>query len=748
MTKANKLLKGLGFTVLVFMVIGCLLSILFQLIKNLTYPYRVPLSFSVSDLIEPYIRVPFGIMIVIILTSITIVLTYGKGYLNQDNDERNFTYSKHGTYGTSRWMDLTELKKYFKLTEPKETLGIILGKKDGKIVCLPPDTISNKNIAVYGAPGSRKSRSFVRPMIFERMKAGESMVVTDPKGELYRDTAELLRKNGYNVKVFNLKAFENSDSWNCLGEIDGPQRDINATIFTDTIIKNTSNEFNTNDFWDNAEHNLLKALVLYVGASPSYRGKRTIGEVYRLVTQQGIDRLDEIFNRLEPTDAAIMPYNIFAQAGNLRPNIIVGLGTRIQVFQNAQVVNATSLPDIDLLKPGTEKTVYYVITSDQSGTFNFLASLFFSFLFIKLIDYADSLVDGKLPIPVYFIMDEFPNIGTVPDFEKKISTVRSRNISISIIFQNLAQMKNRYIHGVWEEILGNCDTHLFLGCTDQTTAEYISLRTGEVTIVALTYEEHRKRLAPLQYIPEYKLREGEGRRMLLTMDEVLRLDPNELILISNAKPVVKLTKYDFTEHPLSEDISQTVHTDHVPIWRQREIEAEQLIKEELSEEAEVITKETFMGKETDLLYKDTQYSNTYPDKEVPQTTPKEPKENSSNALKTGEQLQKELKMEATIKKEPGKTLPVNEPEEELIEEKLIEKELVEQEPINETILEPSNDKPVSESVDETIKKALTEEVYKQVEEVSTEEEPKKQSLVQPEEKILQDFFDLDEDEDY
>ena len=152
------------------------------------------------------------------------------------------------------------------------------------------------------------------------------------------------------------------------------------------------------------------------------------------------------------------PYNIFKQAGDkVRGGVIVGLGARLQVFQNELICQITNRNDIDLVLPGKEKCAYFCITSDQDSTFDFLASLFFSFLFIKLVRFADAEgVDGQLPIPVNFILDEFPNIGAIPDFKKKISTVRSRNIAVSVIFQNLAQLRNRYPNDEWQEILGNC----------------------------------------------------------------------------------------------------------------------------------------------------------------------------------------------------------------------------------------------------------------------------------------------------
>ena len=153
--------------------------------------------------------------------------------------------------------------------------------------------------------------------------------------------------------------------------------------------------------------------------------------------------------------------------------------------------NITAYPEIDLELPGKEKCAYFCITSDQDSTFDFLSSLFFSFLFIKLVRFADrNGVDGKLPKAVNFILDEFPNIGAIPDFKKKISTVRSRNISISVIFQNIAQLKNRYPYDEWQEIIGNCDTQIALGCTDEMTARFLSDRTGEVTISVSSQSKH------------------------------------------------------------------------------------------------------------------------------------------------------------------------------------------------------------------------------------------------------------------
>ncbi len=548
-----------------FLLLDYIGAILSQFVSNIKRPYKVPIDFLPIDQMMGVIHSGRSMGILLLLTVSTIGLVLFRAYENRNMDERGFKYSGNGTYGTARWMNKDEMSRIFLLKDPKHSEGIILGKtKENQTICLPKNAMTNKHIAVYGAPGTGKSRCFVRPMIFERMKAKESMIITDPKGELYGDTARMLEKAGYTVKLLNLKSFDNSDSWNCLGEINGGKVDENASNFTDIVIRNTSEG---DKFWDNNEINLLKALVLYVGHSVHWRGERNIGEVYKLLSKTSVERLDEMFEQVNISDPCKQPYNIFKQAGNLRPNIIIGLATRLQVFQNEIVCKATSINDIDLLLPGKEPCAYFVIMDDQSSTFDFLAALFFSFLFIKLVHYADTLPARRLPVDTYFIMDEFPNISEIPDFNAKLSTVRSRGISISIIFQALSQMQERYPK-IWDAILGNCDTQIFLGANDQTTAEYVSKRTGEVTIDVATQRTTKKTIRVTDYVPEFQLSKGDGRRRLLTMDEVMRLDRKECLVILNSQPVLKAKKFDFTEHPCSALVKEINHTDHVPMWRE------------------------------------------------------------------------------------------------------------------------------------------------------------------------------------
>ncbi len=500
---------------------------------------------------------------------IIMVMRMGIGKKGTFDKERNLTYSDKGTYGTSGFMNDTEFHNVLELVSNiAGNRGVILGMLYGKAVCLPEDTRMNRNVAVFGASGSMKSRAYARNVAFQCVKRGESLIITDPKSELYGDLHNYLLENGYIVRVFNLINPENSDSWNCLAEIEG--QEIMAQLFSDVIIKNTGSA-KGDHFWDNAEMNLLKALVLYVDQGFPPEGKN-IGQVYKLLTMNSEKELNSLFDMLPVTHPAKAPYNIFKQASDtVRSGVIIGLGTRLQVFQNKLIRQITSYNEINLTQPGKEKCAYFCITSDQDSTFDFLSSLFMSFVFIKLVRYADKYGDnGRLPVPVHILADELANGGcTIADLTKKISTIRSRALSISCIFQNLPQVQNRYPDNQWQEIIGNCDTQLFLGCTDEMTAEFISNRTGEISVAVSSEAKQLNTWRITDYTPEYRETSSIGKRKLMTPDEVLRLPLDQALIILRGQKVLKVGKYDYTLHPESKKLTPCRASDHVPEWRQK-----------------------------------------------------------------------------------------------------------------------------------------------------------------------------------
>lgn len=518
-----------------------------------------------------------GILTLIVLVAVVGVVMFVKNLMNgevSNMDERNFSISRQGTYGTAGWMTYDELKRVLSLNDIKNTHGTILGvhQKTGKIISLPMDSHLNKHTAIFGASGTGKSRCFARNHISQCALRGESVIVTDPKGELFADSAEYLRRKGYKVRIFNLVDPKYSDSWNCLNEIlhNPDQIELMSQTFSDVVIKNTGGNNSKDPFWDTAEMNLLKALCLLVALDENRdESQRTIGAVYELLTNNDEKKLDMQFSKLPFSHPAKAPWGIFKQAGdNVRGNVIIGLGARMQVFQSSIIKSITAHTEIDLQAPATEKCAYYVIMSDQDSTLDFLSSLFFSFLFIRLVRYADIYgKDGKCDVYVNFILDEFPNIGSIPDFAKKISTIRSRELRVAIIFQNIAQLQNRYPDGLWEEIIGNCDTQLFLGCTDQLTAKYISGRTGEMTIDVKSTQLQKQSIAITQNNPNYRETQSVGKRFVLTPDEVLRWDPSCVLIIMRGQKVLKANKFDFSKNPEWDNVPKSNVRDYIPQWR-------------------------------------------------------------------------------------------------------------------------------------------------------------------------------------
>lgn len=516
-------------------------------------------------------------MLLLIVGGFTAYFKFSDRFGGSGQDPRGFTVSKEGTYGTASWIGERELKDVLEVQPLAQADGILLGKRNGKAVCLPADTRLNRHIAVFGASGTGKSRGFIRPALFNIIQRGESAIITDSKGELYADTAELFRQHGYEVQVFNLVNPEHGDSWNCMSDLGGDT--LLAQVLTNVIIGNTSSG-KTDHFWDNGEGNLLKALILYVDLDPTRSPEeKNLPAVYEMLIRHSASQLTALFERLPLDHPARGPYRLFSQASDtVRSGIVLGLGTRLQVLQNEAVARILRRSDIDLAAPGKRKCATFVVLSDQEATMAFLSSLFFSFLFIKLTRFADSIPEMRCPVPVNLILDEFNNIGKLggaadgSDFARTLSVVRSRAIYVTLAVQSLGQLQNRYPNNLWAEIVGNCDLQVMLGCTDDLTAEYFSSRSGDMSIQVNSTMTVRQTMAVAQVIPQYRQTQGQGKRRLLTPDEVLRLPNGELLVVIRGHNLLKLEKVDFTELPMAEEIVRTSVLEYIPT---RPLETEQ-----------------------------------------------------------------------------------------------------------------------------------------------------------------------------
>ena len=523
---------------------------------NLSPLYCVPKAFSANGL-------KTALLVIIAIAGLAAYMQPHRINGSGEYDERNFRRAKEGTYGTAAWMSDKKMKKALEVTTPEAAQGTILGEQNGKVICLPKDTKLNRHMFVCGASGTMKSRAVVRNLLFQAVKRGESVILSDPKSELFGDTAELFRQNGYIVKVFNLINPKHSDSWNCMEGLCGDT--LTTQILADVIISNTS-KGKFDHFWDNGEANLLKSLILYIDQDASRPAPaKHLPAVYQFLTQNTEKQIRALFDRLPITHPAKAPYNLFAQASDtVRAGIVLGLGTRLQILQNEAIRSITSASGIDLAEPGKSKCAYFVILSDQENSTEFLSSLFFSFLFINLTRYADSTPERRCGLPVNIVFEELNNVGRLDSYPRRLSVARSRAINICHIVQSLAQFQNRYPEKEWAEITGNCDTQIMLGVTEKEGADFFSLRSGDSTVKVNSTMTVKQTIAVAQMIPHYRETDGLGRRRLLTPDEILRFPNDELLIILRGENVLRAKKFDYIKHPYAKRLETTSILDYYP----------------------------------------------------------------------------------------------------------------------------------------------------------------------------------------
>ena len=491
-----------------------------------------------------------------------------------EKDDRDFLYSKNGTYGTAKLLRRPqELKGVARVQPPQYALGTILGQMDtsGKKIInqdfFDKTNHRNKHVAIFGASSSGKTFSYVKPFCIQAVRRRESLVITDPKGELYEDTVQYFKDSGYIVRRFDLKQLELSDGWDILGEIRGnPDR---ADILAKIIWSNISNGSSSGSIFESGPVSLLKAILLRVALDDGLKeeGKQNIGEAYQMLQNPaGEDGLNEAFDPQKlpkKLQVCVGPYMSYKQGSpNMRGNILITLSSLLNVFQSETVRKITSQNDIDLTLPGKKPCVYYCILPDMHSTYNFIGAVFFSFLFLDLVDYADNQPERKCKVPVNFLFDEFANIGTIPEFDKKLATIRSRALNVSIILQDLPQLMGRYPE-TYQSILSNCATYVNIGCNDKETAEFFSARAGEATIQVRT-DQHESREPALKIGNKHST--GEGKRLIFTQDELMTFSMDECLIVWQALYTMRAYKYPFVAHPEANRMKRTSILDYPSIF--------------------------------------------------------------------------------------------------------------------------------------------------------------------------------------
>ena len=458
-------------------------------------------------------------------------------------------YRKNVEYGSARWGTPEDIKPYI---DPTFENNVLLTQTERLTMSSRPKQpkyARNKNILVIGGSGSGKTRFFVKPNL---MQMHSSYVVTDPKGTVLIEVGKLLQRGGYRIKVLNTINFKKSMRYNPFAYIRS-EKDILKLV--NTIIANTKGdgEKSGEDFWVKSERLLYSALIGYIHyeAPEDEKNFTTLLEMINASEAREDDPefqspVDLMFERLEEKDPdhfAVRQYKKFLlSAGKTRSSILISCGARLAPFDIKELRDLMETDEMELDTIGDRKTALFVIISDTDDTFNFVVSILYTQLFNLLCDKADDVYGGRLPVHVRCLLDEFANIGQIPKFEKLIATIRSREISASIILQSQSQLKAIYKDNA-DTIVGNCDTTLFLGGKEKTTLKEISEILGKETIDSFNTGESRGREV------SHSLNYQKLGKELMTQDEIAVMDGGKCILqVRGVRPFFS-DKFDITKHP-------------------------------------------------------------------------------------------------------------------------------------------------------------------------------------------------------
>lgn len=517
-------------------------QIINSFMPNLTNPLGTLGKILTSDKIGDFLNISFWTLIVFVVMLIYYIIKNGKKYEYEGTENGSSDWSKGG-------------EEFNKLQDGSE----ILNKKDGFILgryhYLGTDLRKvriNKNILVFGGSGTGKSACFVKPNILQKLG---SYVITDPKGELYRETSNYLKANGYKVKVLNLVDPDYSDRYNPLAHI---KDHADVDIIAHTIVMGGEGEGKAADpFWDNTAKMLLKACIYYV-ISVLPPEQQNLSSCLNIVRSGGSDEtvFDKLFvDELKPEHPGRKEYEgIRVGADKTKQSIAISLVSKLTHFDTPNMMKITTTNDIDFENLGKELTAIYVISPDSHSTYNYILTIFYGQLLQRLYALADRN-GGRLDQQVYLLLDEFANIGKIPDFNQKLSTSRSRGISMSIIVQSLDQLVDLY-KDLHENIIANCDTQLFLGSQSIKTCEYFSKSLGQKTIkftsrsVSKDKSEWNKQGVSIS--------DQRQARDLMTIDELKRLDfDDEIIIIRGLKPIKTKKAWYYKYHPQKDIAKQT-----------------------------------------------------------------------------------------------------------------------------------------------------------------------------------------------
>jgi type IV secretion system protein VirD4 len=473
-----------------------------------------------------------------------LLLMYGMGIGIYLATRQNYRHGEE--HGSAKWGTAKEVNHKY---ADKHTDRNIILTNNVKIGLDGRKHRRNLNVMVVGGSGAGKTRFYAKPNI---MQCNTSFVALDPKGELLRDTGKLLESKGYEIRVLDLINPGLSHCYNPFAYL-RDEKDVLKLVTN--LIRNTTpkNASNNDPFWEKSETALLEALILYLlyNAAPEEQNFPMVMELLSAAEVHEEDEefksiLDDLFQRLEddePDNLAVKQYNIFKlAAGKTAKSILISLAVRLEKFNLPQIASITTQDELDFASLGEKKVALFAVIPDNDSSLNYIVGMMYTQLFQELYYSADRVHNGRLPVHVHCVMDEFANVALPDEFDKILATMRSREISVSIIIQNIAQLKALF-DKQWESILGNCDEFLYLGGNEDSTHELVSKKLGKETISADSYTESKGRNG------SYSKNTSLTGRSLMLPEEVRMLDNRFALLFVRGENAVMDEKYDLMKHP-------------------------------------------------------------------------------------------------------------------------------------------------------------------------------------------------------
>lgn len=498
------------------------------------------------------------------------------------DEDRNYDVSNEGTYGTNNTMSEEDMKKTFNLGTIEEIKDPIFGKNpynmNEVVGQRHPLRKINRNVLMISGPSGGKSATYVLPLLFQIIRKGESAIVSDPKSELFKIVSELAKMLGYEVRILNLNPMflENSDPCNFMMYVED---DVDkAQVMSNAIIANTTGGEDMLDFWSEGALNLLQAIILRISVGNDFRPEeKNLPEIFKYITYHSLEDIEADFESLSDSHPASAPFRIFADGEDkVKKQVLQGLRIKLKLFnsQKLRTILSATEGNIDILNPGRKRCLYFVGSNDQDSSMSSIISLFYTLLYQELVRYADTRADQELPVTVHMVLDEYANMGTIPDFEKKLSTVRSRNIVTHIIIQDINQLKLKHPMDAWRTVMNDIDYFLMLKTNDPETMTWFSEMSGEQTINVKNRRYDRNKMDVLGIHAQETVTEGQGTRQVFTTGEVRSLKDDEVLLLVSQRDMVKLKTFFWaTDHPYGryvkehQDKMYVLPAQHYPFWR-------------------------------------------------------------------------------------------------------------------------------------------------------------------------------------